>query len=315
MTEIAILDDYQHAALASADWSPVSARAQITVFHDHLDDEHTLVARLAPFDALSIMRERTHLPRQVLERLPNLRFIASTGGANPAIDLEAARDHRIVVSFTGGAGNGAPELTWALILAAARQLPAEVGQLRGGAWQNGVGLDLEGQTLGIVGLGKIGRRVAAVANAFGMNVIAWNPRLTDEAAAAAGARRVDKDELLRTADWVSLHLALVPETRGVIGADEFALMKRTAWLVNTARGPLVDEAALIGALRARDIAGAALDVFDREPLPVDHPLRTLPNVVATPHIGFVTQDTYRTFYGQTVENLLAWMDGAPIRVS
>ena len=315
MTKIAILDDYQHAALDSADWSSVRARAEITVFDDHLDDQDALVARLSPFDAVSVVRERTPLPRSVIERLPRLRFIASTGAANASIDLDAARDRGIVVSFTGGAVNGAPELTWALIMAAARHIPAEAGRLRAGGWQTGVGLDLQGRTLGIVGLGKVGRRVGAIGKAFGMEVVAWSPSLTDETAAAASVRRVERDALLRGADWVSLHLVLAPATRGLISAGELALMKRTAWLVNTARGPLVDEVALIAALRAGEIAGAALDVFDREPLPIDHPFRTLPNVVATPHVGFVTQDNYRSYYGETVENLLAWMDGDPIRVS
>lgn len=313
MLKIAILDDYQKAALASADWSAVAARAEITMFSDHIDDREALVRRLAPFDAICVMRERTPFPADLLDRLPKLRFIGSNAPHNAAIDLAAAKRQGIVVSSTGGRGNGAPELTWALILAAARRIPQETASVRAGGWQAGVGLDLAGRTLGIVGLGKIGRQVAAVGRAFGMEVIAWSDNLTDAAAAEAGVRRVGKGELFAEADWVTLHLVLSERTRGIVGAGEIARMKPSAWLVNAARGPLVDEAALIDALRRQTIAGAALDVFNVEPLPSDHPFRSLSNVMATPHVGFVTRDTYAAFHGETVENLLAWMNGAPIR--
>ncbi|MCQ8241654.1 D-2-hydroxyacid dehydrogenase family protein [Rhizosaccharibacter radicis] len=313
MIKIAILDDYQGAALSSADWSAVDARAEITVFSDHLDDLDALVRRLEPFDAVCIMRERTKLPADLLARLPKLRFIGSNAPHNAAIDLDAATRYGIVVSSTGGKPNGTPELTWALILAAARRIPVETAAFRSGGWQRTVGLDLAGRTLGLVGLGNIGRRVATVGRAFGMEVLAWSDNLTDAAAIDAGARRVTKRQLFEQADWVSLHLVLSDRTRGLVGAEELAAMRPSAWLVNTARGPLVDETALVDALRRGVIAGAALDVFDHEPLPPDHPLRTLPNVLATPHVGFVTEDTYRVFYGETVENLLAWMNGAPIR--
>lgn len=313
MLKIAILDDYQKAALASADWSAVAARAEITMFSDHIDDREALVRRLAPFDAICVMRERTPFPADLLDRLPKLRFIGSNAPHNAAIDLAAAERQGVVVSSTGGRGNGAPELTWALILAAARRIPQETASVRAGGWQAGVGLDLAGRTLGIVGLGKIGRQVAAVGRAFGMEVIAWSDNLTDAAAAEAGVRRVGKGELFAEADWVTLHLVLSERTRGIVGAGEIARMKPSAWLVNAARGPLVDEAALIDALRRQTIAGAALDVFNVEPLPSDHPFRSLSNVVATPHVGFVTRDTYAAFHGETVENLLAWMNGAPIR--
>lgn len=313
MIKIAILDDYQNAALDSADWSPVRERAQITVFHDHVADEDALVERLMPFDAVCVMRERTPLTESLMVRLPNLRFIGSNGARNAAIDVEAARRRGIVISRTDGRGNGAPELTWALILAAARHMAAETASLRSGGWQVGVGSDLEGATLGIIGLGRIGRRMATIGQAFGMDVVAWSPNLDDATARSAGARRVGRDDLLRTADWVTLHLVLSDRSRGLLGAPELALMKPSAWLVNTSRGPLVDERALVSALEERRIAGAALDVFDDEPLPGDHPFRRLPNVVATPHIGFVTRGTYAAFHGQTVENLLAWIDGRPIR--
>ncbi|MFP1901318.1 D-2-hydroxyacid dehydrogenase family protein [Lonsdalea quercina] len=314
MLKIAILDDYQGVALASADWSAVQSRANITVFRDHLADESALIARLRPFDALCVMRERTPLTARLLARLPNLKFIVSTSARNASIDIAAARAQGITVSATQGRGNGAPELTWALLLAAARHLPAECASLRSGGWQVGIGADLEGSTLGILGLGKIGARVAAIGRAFGMNVMAWSQNLTPEAAQAAGVTWVDKATLLRESDWLSLHLVLSERTRGIIGASDLALMKPTAWLINTSRGPLVDEAALIEALSQQTLAGAALDVFSSEPLPDNHPFRTLNNVIATPHIGFVTHHTYRVFYEETVQNLQAWLDGSPTRV-
>lgn len=311
---IAVLDDYQNVAITSADWSPLNDRAEITIFNDHIADEEHLVDRLFPFDAVCVMRERTPLPRRILERLPNLRFVASTGARNASIDLAAARDLGIVVSATGANGSGAPELTWALILAAARHIPREIASFQNGGWQTSVGRDLSGGTLGVIGLGRIGRQIAKVGIAFGMEVIAWSQNLTDEAAEAAGVRRVDKETLLRESDWVTLHLVLSERTKGIIGQEELALMKRTAWLVNTSRGPLIDEEALIAALEAESIAGLALDVFDHEPLPGNHPLRTFGNVIATPHIGFVTEDSYRIFYRDTVDNLVAWLNGAPSRV-
>ncbi|MGI2034107.1 D-2-hydroxyacid dehydrogenase family protein [Rhizobium panacihumi] len=313
MTKIAILDDFQNVALQTADWSAVQARADVIVFNDHVADVDTLVARLAAFDAICVMRERTPLPRSVLARLPNLRFIASTGARNASIDLEAAGDLNITVSSTGANGSGAPELTWALILAAARQIPAEVESLRSGGWQTTVGRDLNGSTLGIIGLGRIGSQVARVGTAFGMNVIAWSQNLTEETARAAGITRVNKEELLRKSDWVTLHLVLSDRSRGIIGRDELDLMKPSAWLVNTSRGPLVDEDALVAALADNKIAGATIDVFNDEPVQRGHRLISLPNVIATPHIGFVTERSFRIFYRETVENILAWLDGAPIR--
>jgi phosphoglycerate dehydrogenase-like enzyme len=313
MKKIAVLDDYQGVALNSADWSPLAHKAEVTVFNNHLDNADALVERLAAFDAICVMRERTPLTRTVLERLPRLKFIASTGALNASIDLDAAHEFGIQVSGTGGSGTGAPELTWALLLAAARRIPTETLSLRSGGWQTSVGQDLAGSTLGIVGLGKIGRQVAKVGLAFGMKVIAWSQNLTEDTANAAGVLRVDKSTLLRDADWVTLHLILSERTRHIIARNELALMKPTAWLVNTSRGPLVDEQALIEALKDGTISGAALDVFNQEPLPAGHALATLPNVIATPHIGFVTQKSYGIFYRDTVENLLAWLDGMPIR--
>jgi phosphoglycerate dehydrogenase-like enzyme len=305
---IAILDDYQGVALGMADWTPVARRAEIMVFRDHQTDADAIVERLADFDVLCVMRERTPLTRAIIARLPRLALIASTGGANASIDLDAARDHGVVVAHTGSTGHAAIELTWALLLGALRALPAEVGSVRSGGWQVAIGGDLAGRTLGLVGLGRIGSAMARIGRAFDMRIIAWSENCTPEKAAAAGAEFVSKDALFSAADVVSLHLVLSDRTRGIIGAADFARMKPSAWFVNTSRGPIVDESALIDALRTKRIAGAALDVFDAEPLPPDHPLRTLPTVVATPHIGYVTRQTYETFYRETVATIVAWLD-------
>jgi len=308
LPKIAVLDDYQGVALDLADWSVLSGRADVTVFRDHLSDPAAVIARLQPFDVVCVMRERTPLPRAILTALPRLRLIVSTGGRNASIDLDAAREQGITVCNTGGGGNGTVELTWALIHAAMRQLPAETASIRAGGWQVAVGGDLIGKTLGIVGLGRIGSGVAGEARAFEMDVVAWSPNLTQEKADAAGARLVSKADLFRTADIVTIHMVLSDRTRGLISAEDLALMKPTSWLVNTSRGPLVDEAALIEALQQRRLAGAALDVFNTEPLPANHPLRTLPNVVATGHIGFVTEASYRVFYRDTVQCIVNWLD-------
>jgi phosphoglycerate dehydrogenase-like enzyme len=307
---IAILDDYQGVALACADWSQLDGRANIQIFRDHVSEPDAVVARLEPFEVVCVMRERTPLTREILGRLPRLRLIASTGAANASIDLEAARERGITIAHTGYTSHGAIELTWALILAALRQIPAEAASIRAGGWQVAVGGDLNRRTLGILGLGRIGSASARIAGAFGMDVTAWSPNLTAEKAAAAGARYVGKDELFRTADIVTVHLVLGKRSRGIVGAAEFALMKPDAWFVNTSRGPLVDEDALIAALREKRIAGAALDVFATEPLPPEHPFRTLPNVLATGHVGFVTRETYEIFYRDTVKNIVAWLTPA-----
>jgi phosphoglycerate dehydrogenase-like enzyme len=312
--KIAILDDYQRVALGMADWSALDGRAEITVFHDHLADPAEVVDRLLPFDIVCAMRERTPLTRALLAQLPRLKLICSTAPRNASIDLAAAKEQGIVVCGTGYTSHGASEATWALILGLVRNVPAEAAALRAGGWQTAVGGDLDGRTIGMVGLGNLGRRVCAVARAFGMNAIAWSQNLTADKAEAAGARLVAKDELFRQADLVTIHLVLGARTRGIVTAREIGLMKPTAYLVNTSRGPLVDEAALIDALEHRRIAGAALDVFDVEPLPAGHPFRTLDNVVATPHIGFVTRQTYEIFYRDTVENIVAWLAGNPVRV-
>ena len=313
MHRIAVLDDYQQIAHRFADWSRVPD-AEVVVFGDHVADEDALVARLRDFDVIVAMRERTPFPRSLFARLPKLRLLVSSGVRNKSIDLAAATEHGITVCGTTNLATPAAELTWALILAAARHVPQEDAGMRAGGWQHTVGTDLAGATLGVIGLGRLGERVAKVGLAFGMDVVAWSQNLTDERAAEVGVRRVGKEELLRTSDVVTLHVVLSDRSRGLIGAEEFELMKPTAILVNTARGPIVDEAALIDALRERRIAGAGLDVFDVEPLPVDHPLRELRNAVLTPHIGYGTRGSYERYLGEPVDDVLAWLDGSPVRV-
>jgi len=306
--KIAVLDDYQNVALESADWSVLRDRAEITVFQNHLTDLAAVIERLLPFDLVCLMRERTPLPRSVIERLPNLKLIASTGAGNASIDLAAAGDHGIAVVHTGYRSDPTIELTWALILASARHLMTESNSVRSGGWQQTVGTDLRGKTLGVLGLGRIGSRVARLGSAFGMNLIAWSQNLTPEAAKAAGASLVSKDQLFERADILTIHLVLSSRTRGLVGAAELEKMKPTARLINTSRGPIVEEQALIRALEDEQIAGAAIDVFDSEPLPPDHPFRTLDNVLATPHIGYVTRDLYKTFYEDTVSSIRNWLD-------
>jgi phosphoglycerate dehydrogenase-like enzyme len=314
MMKVAVLDDYQGVALTSADWSSLKDRAEITVFRDHLPVGPALVERLKPFEAVVAMRERTPFKEELLSQLDNLKLILSTGRRNAAIDLKYAAERGITVCHTGYSSHGAMEHSWALILSALRHIPQENTSFKSAGWQTRIGIDLKGKTIGIVGLGNIGGAIARIARAFEMEVIAWSQNLTDEKAQAAGARRVEKEELFRQADIVTLHLILSGRTRDIVGKRELGLMKPSAWLINTSRGPLIDETALIEALQEKRIAGAALDVFDTEPLPADHPFRTMDNLLATPHIGYVTEDTYKIFYQDTVENLVAWLDGKPIRI-
>jgi phosphoglycerate dehydrogenase-like enzyme len=305
---IAVLNDYQNVALASADWSVLRDRAEIVVFQDHLADADAVIERLKPFDVICVMRERTPLPRNVIERLPNLKLIASTGAGNASIDVAAAGDHGITVVHTGYRSDPTIEFTWALILASARNIVAESNSVRSGGWQQTVGTDLRGKTLGVLGLGRIGSQVARIGSAFGMNLIAWSQNLTPEGAKAAGATLVSKEQLFEQADILTIHLVLSNRTRGLVGAAELGRMKPTARLINTSRGPIVDEQALISALKNRQIAGAAVDVFDSEPLAPSHPFRTLDNVLTTPHIGYVSRDLYAAFYGDTVANIRKWLD-------
>ena len=307
MIRIAVLDDYQNVSLEMADWSPLAGRAEITVFNDNLSNADEVVERLLPFDVVCVMRERTPLPRSVIERLPRLKLIASTGPRNAAIDVQAAGERGIVVAHTRYDARSTIEMTWALILASVRQIALENAHLRAGGWQLAMGDTLHGKTLGVLGLGNIGSEVARIGLAFGMNVIAWSQNLTKENAQSCGARLVSKEELFQSADILTVQLVLSQRTKGLVGAAELQAMKPSARIINTSRGPIVDEAALIEVLRERSIAGAALDVFDIEPLPADHPFRSLDNVLATPHIGYVARDLYRTFYGDTVENIRRWL--------
>jgi len=305
---IAVLDDYQNVALASADWSLLRDRANIVVFQNHLADREAVIERLLPFDVVCVMRERTPLPRNVIERLPNLKLIASTGSVNGSIDVAAAGDHGIAVVHTGYRSDPTIELTWALILASARHIVTENNSVRSGGWQQTVGTDLRGMTLGVLGLGRIGSQVARIGSAFGMNLIAWSQNMTPETAQATGSILVSKEQLFERADILTIHLVLSSRTRGLVGAAELEKMKPTAWLINASRGPIVEEHALITALQNKRLSGAAIDVFDIEPLPPSHPFRTLDNVLATPHIGYVSHNLYKTFYEDTVANIRKWLD-------
>ena len=312
MPKVAVLDDYQRVALDFGDWAGLGA--EVEVFRDHMADDDAVVKRLAPFEIVVAMRERTPFSRARLARLPNLRLLVTTGMRNAAIDLEAARERGVTVCGTGSLGPPTAELAWALILALTRHVCAEDRRIRDGGWQHTIGPELAGRTLGIVGLGRLGARMARIARAFEMEPIAWSPNLTPERAAEAGAEPVGKDALFRRADVVTIHLVLSDRTRGIVGAPELAAMRPTAFLVNTSRGPIVDEPALLDALNGGRIAGAALDVYDIEPLPADHPLRRASNTVLTPHIGYVSTGTYEVFYRDAVEDIARWLAGDPVRV-
>jgi phosphoglycerate dehydrogenase-like enzyme len=311
---VAVLDDYQGAALASTDWSRLQRRADVTVFGDHLTAGDAIAARLRDFGAVIAMRERTPFPRGLLERLPRLRLLVTAGLANAAIDVGAARELGVTVCGTRGSLVPARELTWALILAVTRGIAAEDAAVRGGRWQTGIGPELADATLGILGLGNLGQAIARYAHAFEMNVVAWSPNLTAEKASAHGATLVSRRELFELSDIVTIHLRLSERSRGLVGAAELRWLGPRGYLVNTSRGPIVDEAALIAALDSGTIAGAALDVFDTEPLPPGHPLLSVRGTVLTPHIGFVSTQAYARIYADAVEDILAWLDGVPIRV-
>ena len=314
MTKVAVLDDYQSVALDMADWDSLPADVTVNVFSDHLSEEDDVANRLEPYQVVVAMRERTPFQRSLLERLPNLRLLVTTGMRNASIDLAAARDNGVTVCGTDGVPYPTAELTWGLILALLRKIPTEDQATRQGRWQVTMGEGLHGKTLGVMGLGRLGSQVASVGGAFGMNVVAWSQNLTAERASEFGATLVSKEALLSESDVVTIHLVLSGRTRGLIGVAELSLMKPSAYLVNTSRGPIVDEPALVAALRTGAIAGAGLDVFDTEPLPVDHPLKSLPNTVLTPHMGYVTSETYRVFYDDAVEDISAFLAGNPVRV-
>lgn len=311
---VAILDDYQGVARDLADWSQLPPGSDLTVFDRPLGDEAAVAAALEPFDVLVIMRERTPFPASLIGRLPKLKLLVTTGARNNAIDLAACAARGIPVCGTRMVGTPTAELTWGLILALAKRIPAEERALREGRWQTGLTGDLAGKRLGLVGLGKLGSKVAQVGLAFGMEVAAWSPNLTDERAAAAGVIRLEKRDLFATSDVVSVHLVLSERTRGVVGADEIGAMKPTAFLVNTSRAGLVDEAALAHALRHCHIGGAGIDVFPIEPLPENSLWLDLPNTVLTPHLGYVTRENYAVFYRDALEDILAWTAGSPVRL-
>jgi phosphoglycerate dehydrogenase-like enzyme len=310
----AVLDDFQDVATTLADWSPVLDQVEVTGFTRHFADEDELVAAVFDFDVIITLRERVPFPASLIARLPRLRLLIASGMRNSVIDYAAAAEHGVTVCGTDSASTPPVELTWALLLGLARNVVGESNALRaGGPWQSTVGADLHGSRLGLIGLGKIGARVAAVGAAFGMEVVAWSRNLTDERAAAVGAERVEKGELLAGSDFVSVHVVLNEGTRGLIGAAELAAMKPSAYLINTSRSAIVDQEALLAALHDGRIAGAGVDVFDTEPLPADHPMRTAPRLLATPHLGYVSQANYRTYFGQAVEDIQAYLAGAPIR--
>jgi phosphoglycerate dehydrogenase-like enzyme len=311
----AILDDYQNVALKMADWSNVTDDAEIKVFDEHLGAADKVIAALKGYAIVCAMRERTTFPRAVIEALPDLKLLITTGMRNASIDLEGAKARGVVVCGTPGFGNATAAIATGLMLELARHIGYENAQLKAGVpWQTTIGLDLEGMTLGFLGLGRLGARMADVGHAFKMNIIAWSQNLTPERCGEVGAEYVSRDDLFRRADFLSIHTQLSPRTRGLIGANEFGLMKRSAYLINTSRGPIVDESALIAALREHRIAGAGLDVFDVEPLPIDHPLRKLDNVVITPHLGYVAEQNYRAYFAGMVEDIRGFLDGKPVRV-
>ena len=315
MAAIAILDDYQNVSLSMADWSGLQQGNRVVVFTTRLPDVESAARALADFDVIGVMRERTPFNRALFEKLPKLRLLVTTGKRNASIDLDAAKARNVLVCNTGGAGRATAELAFALMLGLARHLREEFNAMRpGGGWQTTLGFDLEGKTLGILGLGNLGAKVARIGTAFDMKVIAWSENLTAERARERGAERVEKDELFRRADIVTIHSVLSPRTRGVVGARELALMKPAALLINTSRGPIVDEAALLAALREKRIAGFGADTFDVEPLPASHPLRSEPRALLTPHLGYVTEETYRDFYGGMVQAMEAWLAGKPINI-
>ena len=312
MKKLAILDDYQGVAMEMADWSPLDGDVEIVVFPDHLSDEDDVAVRLADFEIVMLMRERTPFPRSLIEKLPNLEHIVSSGMRNLSIDIDAASDNGVVCTGTPSLGYPTAELTWGLIHALARNVALEDRETRAGAWQKTVGIGLRDKVLGIMGLGRIGTDVARVGIATGMQVLAWSENLTQDRCDEVGARLVSKEELLEQSDFLTIHLLLSDRTRGLLQTDDLSRMKSSAYLINTSRGPIVDEAALIDVLQNERIAGAGLDVFDVEPLPDDHPLRNMPNTVIIPHLGYVTVENYRNWYGGTVENVRSWLDGETI---
>ena len=315
MVRAAILDDYQNVAMAFADWSPIAKDVEIKVFNKPFGSQDEAIKALQGFAVVVGMRERTPFPRKVVEALPDLKLLITTGARNNSFDIKACAERGVTVCGTGAAGSPTTGIAFGLMLELTRRIGFENARLKAGApWQTTIGRDLEGLTLGILGLGKLGQRSAAVGKAFGMKTITWSQNLTEEKAKAAGADYVSKDDLFRNADFATIHLVLSDRSRGLVGAKELGLMKKSAYLINTSRGPIVDEKALIAVLQSKSIAGAGLDVFDIEPLPLDHPFRKMDNVVITPHLGYVSEQNYRKYFPDIVEDIRAWLDGKPVRV-
>lgn len=315
MVRAAILDDYQNVAMKFADWSGISKDVEIKVFNAPLDGPDAVIKALQGFAIVVGMRERTPFPRKVIEALPDLKLLVTTGARNNSFDIKACAERGVTVCGTGAAGSPTTGIAFGLMLELTRRIGFENARLKAGeSWQVTIGRDLEGLTLGILGLGKLGQRSATVGKAFGMRTIAWSQNLTEEKAKAAGADLVSKEDLFRNADFITIHLVLSDRSRGLVGAKELGLMKKTSYLINTSRGPIVDEKALIAALQNNAIAGAGLDVFDVEPLPLNHPFRKMDNVVITPHLGYVSEQNYRKYFPDIVEDIRAWLDGKPVRV-
>ena len=315
MVRAAILDDYQNVAMGLADWSPIAKDVEIKVFNKPFASQDDAIKALQGFAVVVGMRERTPFPRKVIEALPDLKLLITTGARNNSFDVKACSERGVTVCGTGGVGSPTTGIAFGLMLELTRRIGFENARLKAGApWQTTIGRDLEGLTLGILGLGKLGQRSAAVGKAFGMKSIAWSQNLTEEKAKAAGADYVSKEDLFRNADFVTIHLVLSDRSRGLVGQKELSLMKKSAYLINTSRGPIVDEKALIAALQSKSLAGAGLDVFDVEPLPLDHPFRKMDNVVITPHLGYVSEQNYRKYFPDIVEDIRAWLDGKPVRV-
>ena len=315
MVQAAILDDYQNVAMSFADWSPIARDVEIKVFNKPFGSHDEAIKALQGFAVVVGMRERTPFPRKVIEALPDLKLLITTGARNNSFDVKVCAERGVTVCGTGAAGSPTTGIAFGLMLELTRRIGFENARLKAGApWQTTIGRDLEGLTLGVLGLGKLGQRSAAVGKAFGMTTIAWSQNLTEEKAKAAGADYVSKGDLFRNADFVTIHLVLSDRSRGLVGAKELGLMKKSAYLINTSRGPIVDEKALIAVLNSKSIAGAGLDVFDVEPLPLDHPFRKMDNVVITPHLGYVSEQNYRKYFPDIVENIRAWLDGKPVRV-
>jgi phosphoglycerate dehydrogenase-like enzyme len=315
MIRAAILDDYQNVAMSFADWSPIAKDVEVKVFTEPFKSRNEAIKALQGFAVIVGMRERTPFPRAMIEALPDLKLLITTGARNNSFDLKAAAERGVTVCGTGGFGSPTTGIVFGLLLELTRRIGFENARLKAGQpWQVTIGPDLEGMTLGVLGLGKLGQRSAAVAKAFGMNVIAWSQNLTAEKAAAAGATYVSKEELFAKADVITIHVVLSDRSRGLVGAADLGRMKKTAYLINTSRGPIIDEAALIAALKGKRIAGAGLDVFDVEPLPLDHPYRTMDNVVITPHLGYVSTQNYAKYFPDIVTDIRAFLDGKPVRV-